>query len=300
MLDNQWIDDYLMGIEEIDNDHKKLFKIAQKAVVLMREKDNDANSRMFTIREMLTFLKNYFPAHAHREEVYMRQIGYDGYAYHKMLHDEFINIQLEKYQKIVESNECSKEEIWDFIGSGIGWLMEHVATADMAIVGKGVLSQPKQSCLNESAFEEEVNRMFTSTLNMEINAKIINTNYRGEHFGKAVHQKMILQVNSKERVVISGIEQSFLIAVAKMIYGDTVENEMDLILSTLQVFGANFWRTLAQRFLEPADELFVRESSIIVTGTLSEELNKMQPTNSILFTSDMGKFFVTTDAEFHL
>ncbi len=300
MLDNKWIDDHLMGVEEIDNDHKKLFKTAQKALELMHEKDNDARSRLHTLREMLAFLNNFFPVHVRREEAYMRKIGYEGYAYHKMLHDEFMNMQLKKYENIVESNACSKEEIWDFLGSGVGWLMEHLATADMAIVGKGVLAKPEQSSLEESVLEEEINQLFASTLNLKVNAKIINTNYMGEYWGKAIHQKVVLCSGSKERVVISGIEKSFLLDVAKMIYGDKVEDELDLILSTLQLFGANFWRTLARRFLEQDEEILVKESSILVADTLSEELKKIQPTISILFTSDMGKFFFITDVSYHL
>ena len=38
----------------------------------------------------------------------------------------------------------SMEEILEFIGTGIGWLLEHITTADMAIVGKGVSTEPKE------------------------------------------------------------------------------------------------------------------------------------------------------------
>ena len=45
----------------------------------------------------------------------------------------------------MKRGECSKEEIQDFVGSGIGWLLEHIATADMAIIGKGILAAPAKT-----------------------------------------------------------------------------------------------------------------------------------------------------------
>lgn len=60
--------------------------------------------------------------------------------------------------------------MFDFVGVGIGWLLEHISTADMAIVGKGVLCSPKAEELNEKVLEQEVNMLFTATLNLNLNA----------------------------------------------------------------------------------------------------------------------------------
>lgn len=69
--------------------------------------------------------------HAKSEEIYMREIGYAGYEFHKMLHDEFYNMLLKKKADIVKRNECSKKEIAELDGDGIGWLLEHIITEDM-------------------------------------------------------------------------------------------------------------------------------------------------------------------------
>lgn len=116
----RWNDNYITGIEKLDKEHQQLFQMADQVLNKLRERGDEANYRIFLVRETLTYITSYFERHAKAEEEYMRKIGYTGYTLHKMLHDEFCNIQLKKYQDIVKRGECSKEEIQDFIGSGIG------------------------------------------------------------------------------------------------------------------------------------------------------------------------------------
>ena len=212
-----------------------------------------------------------------------------------MLHDEFCNIQLKKYQDIVKRGECSKEEIQDFVGSGIGWLLEHIATADMAIIGKGILAAPAKNSDFEARLEEKINTLLTASLNIAANAKIIGRSYQGEFLGKAVYQKMVYSLDSREITIVSGIESSFLLRVAEMIYGTEVKNEMDLILSSLQLFAANFWRSIGQHFAGSNTMMTMKSNSFIIAGLLSEELRKLKLTHSLLFASDMGKFFIAVN-----
>ena len=285
--------------------------MADQVLNKLRERGDEANYRIFLVRETLTYITSYFERHAKAEEEYMRKIGYTGYTLHKMLHDEFCNIQLKKYQDIVsllycthhasqyqdivKRGECSKEEIQDFIGSGIGWLLEHIATADMAIIGKGILAAPAKKSDFEARLEEKINTLLTASLNIAANAKIIGRSYQGEFLGKAVYQKMVYGLDSREITIVSGIESSFLLRVAEMIYGTEVKNEMDLILSSLQLFAANFWRSIGQHFAGSNTMMTMKSNSFIIAGLLSEELRKLKLTHSLLFASDMGKFFVAVN-----
>ena len=122
----RWNDNYITGIEKLDKEHQQLFQMADQVLNKLRERGDEANYRIFLVRETLTYITSYFERHAKAEEEYMRKIGYTGYTLHKMLHDEFCNIQLKKYQDIVKRGECSKEEIQDFIGSGIEIGRAHV------------------------------------------------------------------------------------------------------------------------------------------------------------------------------
>ena len=154
-----------MGVESLDQEHQELFHISRQMLERMDARGHEASTRRFVLREGLRFINGYFDSHAAREEAYMKQIGYEGYALHRMLHDDFRRVQLPKYEKLLEKGDCTKEDVWNFIGYGVGWLLEHVATADLAIVGKGVLSQsPKASTDDATTLEREINQLFTATL----------------------------------------------------------------------------------------------------------------------------------------
>ena len=291
-----WNDNFIMGVEALDEEHKQLFRLAEQILNRIRTQGSSPSMRMFVLREGLNYLQGYFDRHAVQEEAYMRQIGYPDYALHKMQHEGFRRVQMTKYRRMVDSGFCSREDIMDFVGSGIGWLLEHIATADMAIVGKGILNGKAEMDLDISVLERELDRLFAATLNIEANTKVINRRYGGEPFGKTVCQKFIYSVGERNITVISGIERTFLLDVARSLYGDYVEDEMDLVLSTLEAFSANFWITLCRQLTGSCSRIDVREKHFLVSGSLAEELQRLRPTVSMLFTSDQGKFFVASDS----
>lgn len=303
-----WSDNYLMGIEQFDREHRQIFKLAGQILERMRTRDHEAGTRLFVVREAIIYLNSYFENHVQQEEAYMREIGYAGYAMHKELHDEFRRKELAKYQKIIESGECKKEDVWDFLGTGIGWLLEHIATADLAIVGKGVLAeieQPKSAAAqegaglpDEAALEREINLALAAILNTEMNAKISNPHYAGESFGQAIHHKIVYSSARGKTTVIAGIERSFVLDVARMLYGEDIDDEMDLIMSTLDIFGTHFWATLGRRFVGDAVQFSIQESSFIIGSRLPQELEQLKPTTSVLFSSNKGKFYVASDAAY--
>lgn len=293
----QWNDYYMMGIEDFDNDHKQLFQIAGRIIAMVNRSMDDSNTRLHILREGIKYLRSYFDNHALREEAYMRKIGYADYAAHKHLHDEFQQRQLVKYEKILENDNCTKENILDFVGSGIGWLLEHITTADMAIVGKGFLMKPKVHTINPQTLETEINHLFVSTLNMDVHARIIQDNYQGESFGQGVYQTLTYRRGENTISVMAGIEKKFLLSVANMVYGDEIDQADALIISTFEIFSANFWRTLAARFTFHDNTLEFKENHFMTQKQLQQCFEKEQAI-SVLFESDKGRFFLASDDEF--
>lgn len=291
-----WSEHYLMGLDMLDNDHKRLFQIAEKIVNAVNDtRGMDERTRIFVVREGVKYLKTYFADHAAREEAYMRKIGYADYEAHKRLHDEFQSEQLARFERITERDTCTRDEVFDFIGAGIGWLLEHIATADMAIVGKGVLCRPAVREVNEQAVVEEVNRMFIATLNMKVNADILSLNYGGENFGEAVYQKFVYERQGQEVTVIAGIEKAFLVKVAQSVYGEDLTDADALVLSSLEIFGANFWRTLGERLARPEKRADYREGHFLSRQQVRTMFDDQQPAVSVLFGSDKGKFFIASN-----
>ena len=291
----KWSKNYLMGIDKLDEEHKELFRISDQIYNKVMERGDDAKYRLFLMNETLEYMLRYFKRHAKSEEIYMREIGYAGYEFHKMLHDEFYNMLLKKKADIVKRNECSKKEIAELVGDGIGWLFEHIITEDMAIVGKGISAISSYNSDFEEQLKNVINTNLISFLNVTANVKIINRNYQGEDFGKVICQKMVYNLGSRQIVVISGIEKTFLIRVAEMIYGTDIEDEMDLVLYSMQTFGANFWRSIGQYFVGNHDLLSLSSNSFIIARSIPEELDMLKPEKSLLFDSDMGKFFIATN-----
>ena len=293
----KWSINYLMGIDKFDEEHKELFRISDQIYNKVMERGDDAKYRLFLMNETLEYMLRYFKRHAKSEEIYMREIGYAGYEFHKMLHDELYNMLLKKKADIVKRNECSKKEIAELVGDGIGWLLEHIITEDMAIVGKGISAISSYNSDFEEQLKNVINTNLISFLNVTANVKIINRNYQGEDFGKVICQKMVYNLGSRQIVVISGIEKTFLIRVAEMIYGTDIEDEMDLVLYSMQTFGANFWRSIGQYFVGNHDLLSLSSNSFIIARSIPEELDMLKPEKSLLFDSDMGKFFIATNGK---
>lgn len=294
----QWNEYYRMGIEDFDNDHKQLFKIASRIIDMVQQSMDDSNTRLHIMREGIKYLRSYFDNHALREEAYMRKIGYADYAAHKQMHDEFQQIQLVKYEKILENDNCTKEDILDFVGSGIGWLLEHITTADMAIVGKGFLSKPKVNTVNSEVLENEINHLFVATLNMDVHARIIQENYQGENFGQAVYQLLTYRRGENIISVMAGIEKKFMLSVANMIYGDEIDQADALIISTFEIFSANFWKTLAARFVIEEGNMQYQENHFLTQKQLQQQFLEKKPILSVLFECDKGKFFLSSDDKF--
>lgn len=293
----KWSKNYLMGIDKLDEEHKELFRISDQIYNKVMERGDDAKYRLFLMNETLEYMLRYFKRHAKSEEIYMREIGYAGYEFHKMLHDELYNMLLKKKADIVKRNECSKKEIAELVGDGIGWLLEHIITEDMAIVGKGISAISSYNSDFEEQLKNVINTNLISFLNVTANVKIINRNYQGEDFGKVICQKMVYNLGSRQIVIISGIEKTFLIRVAEMIYGTDIEDEMDLVLYSMQTFGANFWRSIGQYFVGNHDLLSLSSNSFIIARSIPEELDMLKPEKSLLFDSDMGKFFIATNGK---
>lgn len=298
-MEIRWNKEHEMGIAELDHDHKQLFVIAGRLVDKVQDPKSiaDVRVRLFVLREGVQYLRGYFDEHAIREEAYMRKIGYTDYALHKQLHDEFMANTLQGYEKMVERGTCSREEVLDFVGRGIGWLVEHISTADLAIVGRGTLGKPRLTQINAQVVEREFNTIFASTLNMDVQTRLIDPNYAGAPFGPAICQELTYRRGDRKVTVLAGLENSFLTAAAEAVYGAQLQGMEALIMSTMEIFSANFWRTVGSRFVEGDAEMVFVENHFLTQAQLQERYNRHIPKLSLLFDSSKGKFFVATETD---
>lgn len=127
----QWKDDYKIGIDKIDEQHKKLFEIANRAYdILTKEIVIDKYDKVIDIIEEL---RDYTSYHFKTEEDYMLKIGYKRFLSQKSVHDEFIKkIYSIKLDEIDENDDKQLLDILDFV---VNWISEHILGADM-LIGK--------------------------------------------------------------------------------------------------------------------------------------------------------------------
>lgn len=127
----KWKEEYSVGIELIDNQHKRLFEIADKAYELLKnDYYTDKYDRIVTI---LQELKHYTVFHFNAEEKYMESIGYKRLLSHKVQHDDFIDkINSYDLDKVDQDQDRYITDLLDFI---INWISNHILHTDKKYAG---------------------------------------------------------------------------------------------------------------------------------------------------------------------
>lgn len=80
-----WKDEYNIGVDIIDREHRRLFKIINK---LFRFTDEKNKSR-WACKEGIKFFKDHATKHFMEEEEYMASIKYERLGVHMHIHSEF-------------------------------------------------------------------------------------------------------------------------------------------------------------------------------------------------------------------
>lgn len=122
-------DEFLTGIDEIDNEHRELFRIAQSAMDLYQ--DEFVVDKYDHILEILRELKAYTQKHFNNEEAYMERIHYKRLFSQKIAHNGFIE-KLEEYD-LENIDENQNETILDLLNFLNDWLVNHILYEDKLI-----------------------------------------------------------------------------------------------------------------------------------------------------------------------
>lgn len=122
-------DEYLTGIELVDNEHRKLFEIAEKTYQLLHEEF--IPDKYDHIQELLVELRNYTKMHFQHEEEYMISIQYKKLFTQKVQHDAFVK-KLEEIdiQGLDENQDSVIEDLLKFLTD---WLVSHIMEVDKQI-----------------------------------------------------------------------------------------------------------------------------------------------------------------------
>ena len=122
-------DEYLIGVDMIDMEHRRLFEILGEL--------NELNAAEFmhdkfdAILDVVEELKDYTVKHFEDEERYMKEIGYEGLAMQQKVHQSFVDkIEAINLEALDENQQGYINEMIDFLAN---WLINHIMRMDQKI-----------------------------------------------------------------------------------------------------------------------------------------------------------------------
>ena len=124
-------EEFLTGIEQIDNEHRRLFEIADELYELKRAEF--IPDKYDNIREILGQLKDYTLIHFEHEEEYMKSINYKRMFTQKSQHDALKEIIGEWDLDAIDENQ--DEAIEEMLKVVTDWLVNHILNQDK-LIGK--------------------------------------------------------------------------------------------------------------------------------------------------------------------
>ncbi len=118
----EWENKFSVGISIIDEEHKKLIGILNKAVFAKEHNDNPEE-----LREVLREMTNYALAHFKTEETYMQKFNYPEFQDHKEEHRHFSTEIIAYSDKVIKGNSQIANEIIEYLK---WWLVNHIQVSD--------------------------------------------------------------------------------------------------------------------------------------------------------------------------
>ena len=125
----EFTQDCLTGIDQIDEEHRKLFSLINEAVELPKEARTPQ-----TVKNILEHLSDYAVNHFAHEEAYMEAQNDPELPLQKKEHQAFVDklmsIDLDKLEEIDDNQQEYLHELIEFLG---GWLINHILKMDTQI-----------------------------------------------------------------------------------------------------------------------------------------------------------------------
>jgi len=122
-----WTDDFLIGVDLIDNQHKELFnRLNALGSALWDGKGKDV------VGEHIEFLSEYVKQHFADEEALMLQNNYPGYDEQKDQHEKYVEY-VASMRKKLESGETTSSDAIEVLNQTCDWLRNHIKVVDARI-----------------------------------------------------------------------------------------------------------------------------------------------------------------------
>ena len=146
----QFTDDCLIGVDQIDNEHRRLFELVNEVANLLIKNDINRSD----VNAVLMELDEYAVLHFKHEEEYMEEINDPELPKQKEEHQEFVKKVREIIKRDTESND-DKETLTNVVDYVARWLFSHILSSDTMIGVYQRMDAKKEENKDPFAFTEE-------------------------------------------------------------------------------------------------------------------------------------------------
>lgn len=283
MTQVQWDDRLGLGVELIDNAHKKLFAIINRMIKL---NENPKNHKLIC-EEGIKYFKNYTMEHFAEEEAYMQSIHYEKYELHKRLHDNMRDTTLPILEQEVVEAEYSFESVQRFINICVAWLNQHILSEDRAISGR-IPSRPALACSQNEVHTMAVTAAESIQHIWGLNTQVASEYYRGEDIGKSLYYRMTYRIGNNNPVLIYlGFEERLILSAAKSMPGTAINQTDQIPPSAVTELSKQLIHEIGKHFPQSEDYTLEKENAISY-DLLIKTLQNAYPPYSLLLRTKEG------------
>lgn len=281
----QWNSHLNIGIEEIDNAHRRLFLTIYKLIKL----NADESYSRKELQEEIKIFKNYTIKYFSSEELYMKYTNYNRYVNHKRLHDRLWNKIMPVFEKEMKESEYSVQSIQRFLGTCMGWLIGHILIESRAITGHiPVQGQYEKEDERTNTLEQSIIQLIQESF--LINAHAVSRDYKVEDFDKGVYYHLRYFSNAGQvRDLWLAFEECFLFYIFKEFSGKTFHEMNETLIYVVRQLLQHLIIRIAVYF--KSEGIFRLDSEdILTTSEFADIFKKEQPPYKLMFDTEYGYF----------
>ena len=283
--DVEWNERFNIGVDSIDNAHRKLFSIVRKLLNLSRNE----NHGQWACAEGIKYFKSYAIEHFANEEAYMQSIGYKDYEMHKDLHDNMRYKTLPALEKDLLESNYSQESIQHFLGICLGWLTVHIMIEDRTITGKFQASwthgkEGKDVEALEDALSDTVQEIF------KLQTEIVSEHYSGENFGKSIISRLVYHSKEGKQIqIFLVLEESLALQAVNSMLDMPLKKVDKLVINTVKEISTQITKRLGI-YLHPSLQYQLDSNHIMTMEQFRKEFYAESFYYSLLFNTGVGYF----------
>lgn len=275
----QWQERFNIGVDVVDQAHRRLFSIVDKILELYVER----HESRFACVEGIKYFKAYALKHFAEEEAYMRQIGYSGYLAHKRLHDRMRRETLPALERELYATDFSTQAVQRFIGVCIGWLTGHILIEDRAITGRGPAeAAPPQPDDELSLIQAVIIRPLQEILGLDV--QFIGRFSTKDVIQNAQYYEMTYRIRPGQRLrFVLVIGEEAMLRAAGLMFGMEFYSTDEIARFAIRELAQNLIQRASACFEHNSSAYQMEEDRFLEAWEYNQEFSEHAPQHSLLF-----------------